>query len=135
MNTYTIVRPEHLNHFGYLFGGQLLKWVDETAWMAAARDYPGFILVTRAMDRIDFKTRVASGAILRFEVRPARQGRTSVRYGVDVYADEPGAVTEKPVFSTCVTFVCVDGEGRKRPLPPEGPLRTASRRAEEEDEA
>ena len=29
MESYKVVRPEHLNHYGYLFGGFLLKWVDE----------------------------------------------------------------------------------------------------------
>jgi acyl-CoA hydrolase len=27
------VLPEHLNHYGYLFGGHLLKWVDASAWI------------------------------------------------------------------------------------------------------
>jgi acyl-CoA hydrolase len=40
MQTFTTVRPEHLNYHGFLFGGQLLLWVDEFAWMAAARDNP-----------------------------------------------------------------------------------------------
>ncbi|HSO80381.1 MAG TPA: hotdog domain-containing protein, partial [Chromatiaceae bacterium] len=35
MESYKVVRPEHLNHFGHLFGGCLLKWVDEIAWIAA----------------------------------------------------------------------------------------------------
>ncbi|MBN2325270.1 MAG: acyl-CoA thioesterase [Spirochaetes bacterium] len=117
MNTYTIVRPEHLNHHGYLFGGQLLKWVDENAWLTAARDFQGYVLVTRAMDRIEFATRVANGSILRFSILPERQGSTSVTYGVEVFADEPGAAREKRVFSTRVVFVCVDKSGKKRRLP------------------
>jgi len=28
MNNFTLVRPEHLNYHGYLFGGMILKWVD-----------------------------------------------------------------------------------------------------------
>jgi acyl-CoA hydrolase len=117
LNTYTIVRPEHLNHHGYLFGGQLLKWVDENAWLTAARDFPGYVLVTRAMDRIEFATRVANGSILRFSILPERQGSSSVTYNVEVFADEPGAVSEKRVFSTKVVFVCVDKNGKKRKLP------------------
>ena len=117
MDTFTIVRTEHLNHFGYLFGGQLLKWVDEAAWIVAARDFAGHHLVTRAMDRIDFKTRVVNGSILRLHVLPWKQGTTSVTYKVDVFADEPGAVAEKHVFSTHVTFACVDETGHKRELP------------------
>ncbi len=117
MDTFTLVRTEHLNHFGYLFGGQLLKWVDESAWLVAARDFPGHNLVTRAMDRIDFKTRVVNGSILRLHVLPWQQGTTSVTYSVDVFADEPGTSKEKIVFSTHVTFACVDEAGNKTALP------------------
>ena len=124
MNTFTIVRPEHLNHHGYLFGGQLLKWVDEYAWLTAARDFTGCYLVTRAMDKIDFKTRVMNGSILRFHILPGRRGNTSVTYHVEVFADEPGRAVEKKVFSTRVTFVSVNEKGEKSPLPKKTKLRS-----------
>jgi acyl-CoA hydrolase len=124
MDTFTHVRPEHLNHYGYLFGGQLLKWVDEHAWLVATLDFPGYHLVTRAMAESDFKTPVANGSILRFRVFPRSRGKTSITYGVDVLADEPGALREKPVFSTMVTFACVDEKGQKRALPTTKPLRS-----------
>ena len=117
MNTFTIVRPEHLNHHGYLFGGSMLRWVDEFAWLVAARDFNGCTLVTRAMDRIEFTERVLNGSILRFSILPSTIGKTAVTYSVEVFADEPGAVEEKKVFSTRVTFVSLDNEGKKCELP------------------
>ena len=124
MDTFTIVRPEHLNHHGYLFGGQLLKWVDEYAWLTAARDFPGNYLVTRALDNIDFKTRVMNGSILRFHIRAWKQGNTSITYSVSVFADAPGKKEEKQVFSTHITFACVDEHGIKHPLPKKDHLRS-----------
>lgn len=117
MNNYTIVRPEHLNHHGYLFGGAMLRWVDEYAWLVASRDFPGCTMVTVAMDQIQFRMRAVCGAILRFQILPDHLGNTSVRYGVDVFADEPGATDEKLIFSTGVTFARVDDAGKKTPLP------------------
>jgi acyl-CoA hydrolase len=117
VDNFTIVRPEHLNHHGVLFGGQLLLWVDENAWLVAARDFPGYRLVTRAMERAEFRTPVPNGAILRFQVLPSHRGESSVTYAVDVFADEPGGSEEKHVFSNHVTFVSVDESGRKRALP------------------
>jgi acyl-CoA hydrolase len=118
MDNFTIVRPEHLNHHGFLFGGMLLKWVDEFAWLTASRDFPHCTLVTIAMDNIQFKQKVPNGSILRFHILPLRLGNTSVTYQVEVLSDEPGADDEKPVFSTSITFVRVDDKGRKSPLPP-----------------
>lgn len=117
MKTFTLVRPEHLNHHGYLFGGIMLKWVDENAWMAASREYPGCSLVTINMDACRFKHQVENGSILRFDIERVEQGRTSVCYSVNVLADEPGANVEKEVFSTRVTFVRLDNKGRPCPLP------------------
>ena len=126
MNTFAIVRPEHLNHHGYLFGGQLLKWVDENAWLIAARDFPGNRLVTRAMDKIDFRKRVINGSILRFSILPHHQGNSSIVYSVEVFSDEPGAKDEKHVFSTKVVFACVDEKGKKLQLPKKESYRSDS---------
>jgi len=118
MDTFTLVRTEHLNHNGKLFGGQLLKWVDEFAWLAAARDFCGSILVTRAMDNSEFRHTVPNGSILRFHVVKVRVGTTSVLYSVDVFADMPGRIDEELIFSNRVTFVAVDETGKKTPLKP-----------------
>lgn len=121
MDLFTLVRSEHLSHHGYLFGGCMLKWVDEYAWLAATREYPGYTLVTVAMNNIAFEHPVLNGSILRFNVVRERQGTTSVTYAVNVYADAPGATCEKHVFVTSMTFACVDAHGKKRALPPVPP--------------
>jgi len=117
LDNFVIVRPEHLNHHGNLFGGQLLKWVDEFAWIVASRDFVHCKLVTIAMDRVEFRHGAPGGAILRFHIEPARLGGTSVTYAVEVFSDEPGADAERSIFHTHVTFVRIDDQGRKQPLP------------------
>ncbi|QNN24171.1 acyl-CoA thioesterase [Planctomycetales bacterium ZRK34] len=117
MQHFRLVMPEHMNHFGDLYGGNMLKWVDEIAWIAATRDYPGCRFVTIAMDRVEFHNPVALGAILRFEVAPARAGKTSVRYHVDVFAEHADADPNDPVFTTTMTFVHIDDAGHKQALP------------------
>ncbi len=118
MTSYKLVYPEHLNHFGYLFGGHLLKWVDEVSWMAASMEYNGCRFVTIAMDRVEFRKTAKSGAILLLETTREHVGTTSVTYRVDVFRlrIEGGAETE-PMFQTRVTLVRVDESGRKQPLP------------------
>ncbi len=113
MESFKLVLPEHLNHYGYLFGGYLLQWVDETAYIAASLDYPGSNFVTVAMDRVVFHRSIRQGAILRLEAQRQRVGTTSVGYLVNVY---DGASPE-PVFSTQITFVGLGPDGRKIALP------------------
>lgn len=88
MENFKLVLPEHLNHFGHLFGGNLLKWVDEYAWIAATREHTGCHFVTIGMDRVAFHKGVAEGSILRFAIELDRRGSSSVRYLVTVYAHD-----------------------------------------------
>jgi acyl-CoA hydrolase len=113
VQSYKLVLPGHLNHYGYLFGGYLLQWVDEAAYLAASLDYPGSNFVTVAMDRVEFRRSVRQGAILRFEVRRQRVGVTSVGYLVEVF----DGAAPLPVFSTQITFVGLGPDGNKMPLP------------------
>jgi len=115
MQTYKLVLPEHLNHAGFLFGGNLLKWVDEAAYMAARLDYPACEFVTVAMNQVQFKQRVELGSILNFDVTRARVGNTSVDYAVTVHKSIGTANTV--IFTTTATFVHIDASGQKQPLP------------------
>ncbi len=121
MESFTVVRPEHLNHYGYLFGGDLLRWVDELSWAAASRDYPGCHFVTVGMDQVQFQRSVRQGSVLRFDIQRAKLGTTSVQYQVLVYSDDLASGQEESLFATRVTFVCIDAEGCKVKLP-EQPL-------------
>jgi len=116
MEQHKLVLPEHLNHYGYLFGGNMLKWVDEYSWIAATLDYPGCKFVTIGMDAVAFRKPVHKGALLRFNINREKQGSSSVVYAVEVFADNLESGAEEQVFSTRVTFVCLDDEGKKRSL-------------------
>ncbi len=117
MENHKLVLPEYLNHFGFLFGGYLLKWVDEYAWIAASLDYPGSNFVTIAMDKVEFRKSVRKGTILKFLVEKKREGNTSIQYAVSVYQGDSREDRKDIIFSTRVTFVHIDEEGRKIPLP------------------
>ncbi len=117
MNPCRLVLPSHLNNYGVLFGGYLLLWVDEICWIAASLDYPGCRLVTIGMDRVEFKKGVRSGEVLEFTTERDRVGRTSVTYHVSVIRQSLESATAEEVFETRVTFVCVNEQGDKRPLP------------------
>ncbi len=113
METHRLVLPGDLNHYGFVFGGQLLAWVDEASWIAASLDYPHCQFVTVAMDTVEFHHSVRDGTILKISCKQVREGNTSITYGVKVFDQRAG---ENPIFSTNVTFVSVDDEGRKRSI-------------------
>lgn len=117
MQTYKLVMPGDLNHYGFLFGGNLLKWVDEIAWIAASLQFPGMQFVTVAIDDVQFKKSIRQGSILRFQSQLERSGNTSVQFQVEVFRNSVHETeNQEVVFSTVVTMVRVDHEGQKVPL-------------------
>lgn len=106
-----IVQPESLNDQGFLFGGNLLKWVDESAYITASLDYPGNRFVTISLDEVVFKHPVLQGEILCFDVQMIRKGRTSVMYKIDVRGEKLAGHNE-PLFVTEITFVNVDANSQ-----------------------
>jgi acyl-CoA hydrolase len=115
METHRLVLPEDLNQYGFLFGGRLLGWVDEASWIAASLDFPDCRFVTIALDEVIFRHSVREGTILAIQSELLRKGNSSATYTVQVFkgrADQGAAI-----FTTRVTFVNVDEEGQKIPLP------------------
>ncbi len=114
MENFKLILPEHLNHYQYLFGGYLLKFVDESAWIAATLDYPGFKFMTIGMDRVEFRKTVREGTVLRIHCEQAKIGNTSIQYHVDVFKANSIGAENETVFSTNVTLVRVDDDGNKK---------------------
>ena len=56
-----LIRPSHINHYGRLFGGQLLYWIDELAGIVAIR-HSGATVTTKGI------TAGADGALAVAEV-------------------------------------------------------------------
>ncbi|MEM7602666.1 MAG: acyl-CoA thioesterase [Verrucomicrobiota bacterium] len=111
MENHRLVLPEHLNHYGFLFGGYLLMWVDEVAWMAASLDFKECHFVTVGMRAVAFHQTVKQGSILRFKTTLLKRGNTSVTYSVSVLHGE------EEIFSNSVTMVRINEKGEKQSLP------------------
>jgi len=104
-----------MNSQGSLFGGYLLKWLDEFAYITAQLEFPGRRFVTIAMNNVEFRHPIACGQILRFSVTRGRLGTTSVEYEVEVF-DDHGEQNDLVLFATQITFVNLDEAGNKSPI-------------------
>ena len=105
-----------MNDQGSLFGGYLLKWIDEFAYITACIDHPGCRFVTIALDKVEFRHPITLGEILRFTVTEAHMGRTSVEYLVEVFGEKNAANSDVALFATRITFVNLDTTGKKTPI-------------------
>ncbi len=118
MKHYQLVLPEFMNEQGVLFGGYLLKWIDEFAYISASLDYPGNRFVTISLDNVVFRKPIKVGFILCFEVVQGRLGTTSVSYDIRVLNAKDSVPPEKSelLFETNIVFVNVNPDGKKEPI-------------------
>jgi acyl-CoA hydrolase len=113
MDHHKLVLPEYMNAQGSLFGGYLLKWLDEFAYITANVEFPAHRFVTIAMNNVEFRHPIACGQILRFAVERVRLGSTSVEYQVEVLDEGQSDGSGTVLFATNITFVNVGGQGEK----------------------
>ena len=116
MEHYKLIMPEHLNHLGFLYGGHMLKWIDEFAYITANLEYPGHNFLTIALDNVIFRKSVRVGEIVRFAVDCSQLGTTSLRYNVKAYGTRFHVKPDEVLFETRITFVSVDEKGEKKPI-------------------
>ncbi len=113
MQHYKLILPEHLNHHGKLFGGNMLKWIDEFAYITATQEFPFNTFLTKALDNVVFRKAVSSGEIVRFDINLAHLGHTSVVYNVKSFGTRVNEQTSEVLFETRITFVAVEDNGNK----------------------
>jgi acyl-CoA thioesterase YciA len=116
-----VVRQEHLNQYGNLFGGRVLSVIDELAFVACARTYPENNFVTRAVEDAAFIAPAVLGDLLEFNCGIEKVGRTSVRVRVEMIICSGRTGEKRKSFDGCVIMVCVDAEGNATPIPTNSP--------------
>lgn len=106
-----LIRPEFLSHAGTLFGGYMMQWADEMAYIAASLAFPSASFVTRLFGQFDFTSPVQQGDIIKILSQVESVGITSCK--VQVWA--MNSHTRAQVFRTFAVMVNVR-DGRKAPL-------------------
>lgn len=72
------VKPEDLNPNGTLFGGTLLRWIDEEAAIYAIIQMDNIRVVTKYMSEINFVSSAKKGEIIELGILATHFGRTSL---------------------------------------------------------
>lgn len=78
------VRPEDLNANGTLFGGSLLRWIDEEAAIYSIIQLGNERVVTKYMSEIEFVSSAWQGDLLELGLVATHFGRTSLTMRCEV---------------------------------------------------
>lgn len=112
-----LLLPGDANPLGAAFGGSVMGWIDICAAVAAQR-HARQTVVTASMDELHFHAPIKVGFQVILRGRVIAVFKTSMEIGVTVHAENPLTGERQLTTSALLTFVALDKEGRKLPVPP-----------------
>lgn len=110
-----VTQPKDTNHYGTVFGGVILSYIDQAGFVEARR-HGAHRWVTAGMDRVDFKHPVHTGDVVNFYGTTVRAGTTSVTILIEVEAERFASGKTVQVTTATLTLVSVDAWGRPIPF-------------------
>ena len=110
--TRKIVMPGDLNPLKSLFGGQLLKWIDEEAAVYASCQLGTTNLVTKVISEIDFVAPGKNGDIIEIGCNCIKLGISSITIELEV---RNKTTKETIVRINKIVFVHIGTDGKPAP--------------------
>lgn len=115
VETVHIVRPNHLNAAGRLFGGVLMQWIDEVASLVAKR-HTHRNVTTACVDDLQFLKGAYPNDVIVLRGKATYVGRTSMEVRVDSYVEDvEGKKTQ--INRAHITMVALDENDKPTPVP------------------
>ena len=106
------IRPEDLNPNGTLFGGSLLRWIDEESAIFTSVLLNNRGVVTKFMSEINFISSAMLGDIIELGLSATHFGHTSVT----LHCEVRNMISRKSILTIDkIIFVNLDGQGQPSP--------------------
>ena len=110
--TRKMIAHKDLNSNGTLFGGRVLDWIDEEAYIYCSCQLNNDRVVTRSMSNIDFLASAIRGDIIEIGMETVNFGKTSITVRCNVRNKR----TEKTITSVDeIVFVNLGPDGKPAP--------------------
>lgn len=116
VETVHMVRPNHLNAAGRLFGGMLMQWLDEVAGLVAKRHTRSNI-ITASVDNLRFIHGAYKGEMIVIIGKVTYVGNTSLEVRVDTYVEHIEDGMRYPINRAYFTMVALDENDRPKRVP------------------
>ena len=111
-----MVRPNHLNAAGRLFGGMLMEWLDEAAGMVAMRHTRSNV-ITASVDNLRFIHGAYNGEIVVIIGKVTYVGTTSLEVRLDTYVEHIDDGMRYPINRAYFTMVALDENDKPKRVP------------------
>jgi acyl-CoA hydrolase len=111
-----VVLPNDANPLGYILGGTVMHLIDIAGAIAGHR-HTRSLLVTAAVDGLQFLHPIKVGDLIILKARVTAVWSTSLEVEVEVFSEETLTGTRRMTSRAFLTFVAVDRDGLRLPIP------------------
>lgn len=112
-----VVLPNDANPLGYILGGTVMHLIDIAGAIAAHR-HTRSLLVTAAVDGLQFLHPIRVGDLIILRARVTAAFRTSLEVEVEVFSEETLTGRQQLTSRAYLTFVAILQDGRRVLVPP-----------------
>jgi acyl-CoA hydrolase len=112
-----VVLPNDANPLGFILGGTVMHLIDIAGAIACHR-HTRTLLVTAAVDGLQFLHPIKVGDLIILRSRVTAAWSTSLEVEVEVFSEEITTGVRRLTSRAYLTFVSIDTEGRRLPIPP-----------------
>jgi acyl-CoA hydrolase len=111
-----VVLPNDANPLGFILGGTVMHLIDIAGAIACHR-HTRTLLVTAAVDGLQFLHPIKVGDLIILKSRVTAAWSTSLEVEVEVFSEEILTGLRRMTSRAYLTFVSIDTEGRRLPIP------------------
>jgi len=112
-----VVLPNDANPLGFILGGTVMHLIDMAGAIACHR-HSRSLLVTAAVDDLQFLHSIKVGDLIILKAHVTCVFKTSMEVQVDVFSEETLTGRRTLTSRAFLTFVAVNREGGRVPIPP-----------------
>jgi len=111
-----VVLPNDANPLGFILGGTVMHLIDIAGAIACHR-HTRSLLVTAAVDGLQFLHPIKVGDLIILKARVTAAWSTSLEVEVEVFSEETLTGVRCMTSRAYLTFVAIDRDGRRLPIP------------------
>jgi acyl-CoA hydrolase len=111
-----VVLPNDANPLGFILGGTVMHLIDIAGAIACHR-HTRTLLVTAAVDGLQFLHPIKVGDLIILKSRVTAAWSTSLEVEVEVFSEETLTGVRRLTSRAYLTFVSIDRDGRRVPIP------------------
>jgi acyl-CoA hydrolase len=112
-----VVLPNDANPLGFILGGTVMHLIDIAGAIACHR-HTRSLLVTAAVDGLQFLHPIKVGDLIILRATVTAAFQTSLEVEVEVFCEETLTGSRKLTSRAYLTFVAIDRQGGRVPVPP-----------------